>query len=395
MNAEPHPRQAERLDALYRYEILDTPREPAFDEITELVARLCEAPIAVINLIDRDRQWFKSEVGLGVRETPLDTSLCSHVILEDEFVEIPDTLADPRMRDNPLCTGDTRLRFYAGALLTTREGLPIGTLCVLDHVPRRLSELQRDALRIVAQRVMRELELRLAVRRHQVLHQEMDHRVKNSLQSVASFVRLHRLRLDDGPEKTALDLVERRIGAVALLHQELSNAAADEKIALDRYIEKLAQLFQASAPAGVEVVADFESVNVSSEFATAVAAIANELTTNSFKYAFPEGRGGEVHMSGVVDGDGALILTFRDDGIGPAEAGADSEGGLGRRIIEASAAQIGGTLRALDGAEGYAVELRVPPQPFAARERNAAAVAAQPRRAAASMASPAVRSPVR
>ncbi len=104
VRANPHPQQDQRLRTLYNYEILDTPREEEFDEIVELAAEICGAPISVINLIDKDRQWFKAEVGLNARETPLETSLCSHAILEDPFVEIPDTLKDPRMADNPLCT---------------------------------------------------------------------------------------------------------------------------------------------------------------------------------------------------------------------------------------------------------------------------------------------------
>ena len=104
MLAQPHPQQAERLRTLYDYEILDTPREADFDEIVELAAEICEAPISVINLIDRDRQWFKAEVGLGARETPLETSLCSHAILDAPFVELPDTLSDPRMVHNPPAT---------------------------------------------------------------------------------------------------------------------------------------------------------------------------------------------------------------------------------------------------------------------------------------------------
>ncbi len=107
LRATPHPQQDQRLRTLYNYEILDTPREEEFDEIVELAAEICDAPISVINLIDKDRQWFKAEVGLGARETPLETSLCSHAILEEPFVEIPDTLKDPRMADNPRCASST------------------------------------------------------------------------------------------------------------------------------------------------------------------------------------------------------------------------------------------------------------------------------------------------
>ncbi|MBC8139001.1 MAG: SpoIIE family protein phosphatase [Fibrella sp.] len=152
--------EEERLAALQRYDILDSPEEEAFDDITRLVSYICDAPIAVINLVDRDRQFFKSEIGLGVRETPLDTSLCAHAILQPGLMLIPDTTLDPRFADNPLVTGDPLLRFYAGALLETSDGHALGTLCVLDYQTRELTTAQTDALQALARQVMALLELR-------------------------------------------------------------------------------------------------------------------------------------------------------------------------------------------------------------------------------------------
>jgi GAF domain-containing protein len=132
--------ESARLAALNRYHILDTPREQEFDDFTRLAAYIFNTPIAVINLIDHDRQWFKSEIGLGVRETPLDTSICRHAILQSEFFIVPDTTQDERFKHNPLVTGNPHLRFYAGALLKSSEDLPLGTLCVLDIQPREIPE---------------------------------------------------------------------------------------------------------------------------------------------------------------------------------------------------------------------------------------------------------------
>jgi PAS domain S-box-containing protein len=156
-------REQQRLAALARYDVLDTPREPSFDELAALAARLCDVPIAVVNLIAEGRQFFKAEVGLGVRETPLETSFCAHAILEQDFLLVPDATLDPRFDRNPLVTGPPHLRFYAGALLKSADGLPIGTLCVLDHRARELSELQQESLRVLARQVMAQLELRRAV----------------------------------------------------------------------------------------------------------------------------------------------------------------------------------------------------------------------------------------
>jgi signal transduction histidine kinase len=157
-------REAKRLQALRRYDILDTPRETAFDEIAQLAAEICGTPIAVVNLIDEGRQFFKAEVGLGVRETPLETSFCAKAILEDEFLLVPDATRDTRFDCNPLVTGEPGLRFYAGALLKTPEGLPIGTLCVLDMEPKALSALQQRTLQVLARQVMSQLDLRLSLK---------------------------------------------------------------------------------------------------------------------------------------------------------------------------------------------------------------------------------------
>src|SRR5690554_5743858 len=148
-----------RLQALASYQILDTLPEPAFDDLVEVASIICDAPIAVINFIDRDRQWFKSEKGLGVRETPLDISICAHAILQPGLFVVPDTTLDARFINNPLVTGEPYLRFYAGALLESHDGYPLGTPCVLDYHPRELTERQRFALQALANQVMAHMEL--------------------------------------------------------------------------------------------------------------------------------------------------------------------------------------------------------------------------------------------
>lgn len=155
----PHT-ETRRIESLHAYGILDTPVEAVFEDITRIASAVCETPISVINLVDAQRQWFKSEVGLGVRETPLETSICAHAILEHDFLEVPDTTRDARFASNPLVTGDPGLRFYAGALLKTPDGLPLGTVCVLDTRPRTLTPAQVDTLRALSRQVMAQLELR-------------------------------------------------------------------------------------------------------------------------------------------------------------------------------------------------------------------------------------------
>jgi signal transduction histidine kinase len=161
--AQLHPNESERLQALRSYGILDTPVEPSFDDITKIASYVCETPMSVINLIDEGRQWFKSEIGFGVRETPLEDSICAHAILEQSFLEVEDTTKDSRFDCNPLVTGNPHLRFYAGALLRTPDGLPLGTVCVLDTKPRVLNAAQREVLAALARQVMSQMEFRRAL----------------------------------------------------------------------------------------------------------------------------------------------------------------------------------------------------------------------------------------
>ena len=159
-NPAPSWNEAERSAALHSYGVLDTPREEEFDDLAQIAAEVCGTPIAVVNLVDTARQFFKAEVGLGVRETPLETSFCGQAILAEEMMIVPDATKDPRFDCNPLVTTDPGLRFYAGALLKTRDGLPIGTVCVLDYRPRDLDEHQIRTLRLLARQAMTQLELR-------------------------------------------------------------------------------------------------------------------------------------------------------------------------------------------------------------------------------------------
>jgi PAS domain S-box-containing protein len=169
--------ETERLAALDRYGILDTPPEQKFDDLAQLAAELLGAPMAAVNLIAKGRQWFKAEVGLGVRKMPLDTSICAQLLWQPGELVIPDLLEDPRFNGNPLVTSGPELRFYAGELLETPDGLPLGTLCVLDTKPRPegLTAQQRFILKALARQVMDQLELHRAMARQaraEALHRQ-------------------------------------------------------------------------------------------------------------------------------------------------------------------------------------------------------------------------------
>ena len=175
-----HPREKARLEALKRLQVLDTPPDPELDHLTELAAKLCGTSISLISLVAEDRQWFKSKLGLDAAETPRDISFCGHAILGDSTFEVQDAATHPDFHDNPFVTGDLNLRFYAGAPLTTKDGLQIGTLCVISNQPRSLTPEQRDTLESLAKQVVTLLEYKILEAERKTLLENLEYAQKTS-----------------------------------------------------------------------------------------------------------------------------------------------------------------------------------------------------------------------
>src|SRR5439155_19728658 len=160
MTAPVPKNEKQRLKVLWKYSVLDTMPEEIFDDLTELAARICEAPVAMITLVYEDRQWFKAKVGVSINETSRDISFCAHAITQPGLFIVPDATREERFAKNPLVKSDPKVRFYAGAPLVSPDGYALGTLCVIDKVPRELRPEQKQALRILARHVVSQLELR-------------------------------------------------------------------------------------------------------------------------------------------------------------------------------------------------------------------------------------------
>jgi signal transduction histidine kinase len=189
----------ERLYELYRYQILDTPREDDFDKIALLAARICRTPMSVISFVDRNRQWAKSLVGLKKLPADRNASFCSHAILTARLFEVRNALRDKRFADNPLVQQKPKIRFYAGMPLITSKGFKLGALCVIDTIPRRLTKVQTFALKVLSRQIVKLMELR--IRNKEITHTAemqqriisiMSHDIRGPLCSIKTFLDLNK-----------------------------------------------------------------------------------------------------------------------------------------------------------------------------------------------------------
>ncbi len=318
-----------RLEALASYRIMDTPRERDFDEVAKLASDICETPIAVVNLIAAQRQFFKAEVGLGVRETPLESSFCAKAILEDDYLEVPDATRDPRFECNPLVTGEAGLRFYAGKLLKTGDGLPIGTLCVLDTRPRSLNSLQRRALEVLGRQVMSQIELRRAIAQKDelltqrtLIQQETTHRLKNTMTMVQA-IASQTLRKD--ASAGALAQFQARMQSLASAHDILLRQdwdAASMEAVLREVVGQIAPVdrFKISGP----------PVTLGARAALSTSLVAHELTTNAMKHGALSREAGMIDIAWSSVGD-LLTLDWTEKGGPPAVQPAKF--GFGSKLI--------------------------------------------------------------
>lgn len=315
--------EAQRLALLRSMALLDTPAETAFDAITQLAAQVTGRPIALISLVDAERTWFKSRVGLEATESPNDFSFCRVAIASDDLFEVPDAQVDPRFSNNPLVTGEPYLRYYAGMPLRV-AGLPMGSVCVVDHVPYQLDASQRNALRHLGQLTVELLERRLASHAKTEFIGHMNHEMRTPMNAILGFGQLLQLEVRPGSREAThvRQIVEAGHHLLELIDESLDLMrveAGDMQLELQP-IDLVPMLTDVAAL--LRPVADRHQITLHLELPHALCArgdprrtqqVMLNLASNAIKY----GRdGSQIHLSAGTADDGSSWAAVKDDGAG-------------------------------------------------------------------------------
>ena len=366
--------EAERLRDLHRYQVLDTPPDPGLDALTQLAKQIAGTPIALISLTDETRQWFKSRVGLDGAEMPRDWAPCAHDVSSGESIICSDMRVDPRFADNPLVQGAPYLRFYAGMALVTPRGTVLGTLAVIDTVPRVLTPFQQDALALIARQIVDQLELRTTCRELAALREqersfearlwrekaeeaqrlaaELHDGIGQDLTGISMLVgaALQQARGDRSTLVSSLTEVSRLLRETidtcrnaAQEHGGFLVRKAGLVGAVERLVERLAQ------PGGPHFAVTGPKVPISClDDVTAyhLFRVVGEAIVNAHRHS-----GAKTIAIRASHADGKVAFEIEDDGAGHKRNGASNEG-IGKPIMEYRAHAIGAELEFANGASG-------------------------------------------
>ncbi len=330
-----------RLAALHDTQVLDTAPEEDFDDIALLASEICGTPMGLVSLVDSDRQWFKAKIGLGISETHRDLSFCAYAIGGHELLEVPDAQADSRFSDNPMVRGDGSIRFYAGAPVVLDGSHSVGTVCVVDHVPRELTASQRRALRSLARHASVQLELRryarhageIADRLRQLDRMKdsflatVSHELRTPLSSIRGYLEM--LLEDEFDAETSrrfLSVMQRNSDRLLKLIDDLLMVAklTDEGLELDQTEIDLAEIAH-HVTSSCRALAEHQQVKLHDRTEAPVPArgdakrlghALNHLVVNAIKFTGP---GGEISIGTTDRDEPELIISDSGMGISPAD----------------------------------------------------------------------------
>lgn len=342
--------ETERLQNLSSYCILDSEPEDDFDSITSLASEIFDVPICVITFIDNDRQWFKSKVGLNVNETPRDLSFCGHTINNpNQLTVIKNAKKDERFSDNPLVIGEPHVVFYAGAPIVSAEGFPFGSLCIIDHKERELTDKQKSHLQIMATQVSillnlrkKNIQLNETLKEKAMLMKEIHHRVKNNLQIISSLLNLQIRSELDSEATNALESSRDRIIAMSIIHQQLYQNNSIDVIDFDKYLNQLLDSIQ-RVYTNIRMNLNCGPIELNTDMAIPLSLIVSEVITNACKHGFQSRLNGNINIEVKKNDEHNLELHISDNGIGfDKKEKWDDSGSLGFEIIKNLTEQING-----------------------------------------------------
>jgi two-component sensor histidine kinase len=305
--------ERDRLLALHQTALLDSAPEPRFDRLTRLASNALGTEIALVSLVDQDRQWFKSRNGLEVSETPIEHAFCSHAIKSEEVMVIHNASEDPRFSQNPLVTGDPNIAFYAGAPLITKDGYALGTLCVIDSKPRpEFSNEDKMILSDIAASVMTEIEANAQnqiIEDLNVVNEELQHRMGNMYAHVSSLISL--MARSGGDQKDFVRRLRERITTLAQT-QALIASQRYQSAPLSAIFETTLAPFLTPLNQNRVRLITQEDLHVSARGAFTLTLMLNELATNALKHGALKDENGQVDFSWLKDDEDMIKFEWRE-----------------------------------------------------------------------------------
>lgn len=364
--------ESQRLSALQRLDLLDTEPSESLDRLTRLAAQMFDAKVALVTLVDEERQWFKSVFGTEVKETGRDLSFCAHAIESDDVMVVPDLAADKRFVDNAFVTGEPFVRFYAGAPLRTKDGAGLGTLCVLDDKPRNdFAGRERQMLADLAVSVMTEIEnshKSVAIDELTLVTQELKHRMGNMYAQMSSLISLVSASVEDKEE--LVRILRDKINSLSNA-QTMLLAAPDQNISLSELADGIIRPLLADEAVSQIHIKGGADLLVNSRAAFTLSLLLNELSMNALKHGALKSADGHVELDWRRQGDDVEVMWRETSRL--SHPPKPRSGGFGMMLLEKLApAQMRGVAGFSADANGLTYRLKAAVDQFAPILKEAA-----------------------